>query len=346
MMADLTAYRFSNGGDAAQFGQLREMLQKHWLSLDRAMETSASQRTLDEGEVRPLRVSALEITAHVEDIDAKQTAATELLIQNQFERLGHGLGLALNFSLGTALLLAFGCGVYILRIERQNHTRYEEIVAARQELEQLSARLVEAQENERRTISRELHDQVGQTLNAVLVDAANLARCIPPDDEVGQRYLNSIRSHADSSVNSIRDISLLLRPSMLDDLGLIPALEWQARETSRRTRIDVRVSAENVDDSLPDAIRTCVYRVAQEALQNVARHSGASHAKVGVSQSDAVLSLTVEDNGSGFNPRRTRGMGLLGIEERVRQLKGRLEVQSEPGKGTTMRVTLPLPASA
>jgi signal transduction histidine kinase len=147
-------------------------------------------------------------------------------------------------------------------------------------------------------------------------------------------------------VNSIRDISLLLRPSMLDDLGLIPALEWQARETSRRTRIDVRVSAENVDDSLPDAIRTCVYRVAQEALQNVARHSGASHARIAVSQSDTMLSLTVEDNGSGFDPRRTRGMGLLGIEERVRQLKGRLEVQSEPGKGTTVRVTLPIPAAA
>jgi len=344
MMADLTAYR-SDDGDAARFGQLREMVQKHWLILNRVMETSASQRTLDDGEVRPLRVSALEITARVQDIDAKQTAATELTIQNQFERLGHGLGLALNFALGTALLLALGCGVYILRIERQNHTRYEEIVEARRDLEQLSARLVDAQENERRTISRELHDQVGQTLNAVLVDAANLAQRIPPDDELGHRYLNSIRTHADSSVNSIRDISLLLRPSMLDDLGLIPALEWQARETSRRTRIDVRVSAENVDDSLPDAIRTCIYRVTQEALQNVARHSGASHARIGVRQSDGMLSLTIEDDGSGFNPQRTRGMGLLGIEERVRQLSGRLEVRSEPGKGTIVQVSLPLPAS-
>ena len=108
----------------------------------------------------------------------------------------------------------------------------------------------------------------------------------------------------------------------------------------------MRVSAENVDDSLPDAIRTCIYRVTQEALQNVARHSGASHARIGVRQSDGMLSLTIEDDGSGFNPQRTRGMGLLGIEERVRQLSGRLEVRSEPGKGTTVRVSLPLPASA
>jgi signal transduction histidine kinase len=217
-------------------------------------------------------------------------------------------------------------------------------VAARRDLEQVSARLVDAQEAERRTISRELHDQVGQTLNAVLVDAANLARRIPPDDEIGQRYLNNIRSYTDSSVNAIRDISLLLRPSMLDDLGLIPALEWQARETSRRTGIDVRVSAEDVDDNLSDAIRTCVYRVAQEALQNVSRHSGASHAKIGVGQLDGMLSLTIEDDGSGFDPLRTRGMGLLGIEERVRQLGGRLEVQSKPANGTTVRVSLPVPA--
>jgi signal transduction histidine kinase len=343
-MTDLAAYRISGDDDAARFAQLRDMLQQHWLSLNRAMEASASQRELGEEEVRPLRVSALEITGRIVDIDAKQTAATELRVQDQFERLGHGLGLALNFALGAALMLALGCGVYILRIERQNHRRYEEIVAARRDLEQLSARLVDAQEAERRTISRELHDQVGQTLNAVLVDAANLARRIPPDDEIGQRYLNNIRSFTDSSVNAIRDISLLLRPSMLDDLGLIPALEWQARETSRRTGIDVRVSAEDVDDNLPDAIRTCVYRVAQEALLNVSRHSGASHAKIGVGHLDGMLSLTIEDDGSGFEPLRTRGMGLLGMEERVRQLGGRLEVQSKPANGTTVRVSLPVPA--
>ena len=177
----------------------------------------------------------------------------------------------------------------------------------------------------------------------MLVDAANLAQRIPPEDELGHRYLNSIRTHADSSVNSIRDISLLLRPSMLDDLGLIPALEWQARETSRRTRIDVRVSAENVADSLPDAIRTCVYRVTQEALQNVARHSAHRTPGSGCSSRTARFPPTIEDDGSGFNPQRTRGMGLLGIEERVRQLSGRLEVRSDPGKGTTVRVSLPLP---
>ncbi|MDE3196639.1 MAG: histidine kinase, partial [Acidobacteriota bacterium] len=141
---------------------------------------------------------------------------------------------------------------------------------------------------------------------------------------------------------SIRDISLLLRPSMLDDLGLIPALEWQARETSRRTGIDVRVSAEDADESLPDPVRTAVYRLVQEALQNVARHSKATHARIAVARTAAGLNLTVEDDGAGFDPSRTRGLGLLGMEERVRQLGGRLEVQSAVGKGTTVRASLPV----
>ena len=339
MMAELAAYRAASGGDALRFNELRQMLQEHWTELNHAMETHGPV-------ARPLLVSAVTISTRAEDIDARQTAATELMVQDQFERLGRGLGLALNLALATALALALGCAAYILRIERQNRRRYQEIAAARQDLEQLSARLVDAQETERRTISRELHDQVGQTLNAVLVDAANLARRIPADDQESQRYLSSIRSLADSSVNSIRDISLLLRPSMLDDLGLIPALEWQARETSRRTGIDVRVIAGEVDEALPDAIRTCVYRVVQEALQNVSRHSGASHATVNVQQTDNVLTLSIEDDGSGFDPQRTRGMGLLGMEERVRQLGGRLEVQSAPGKNTVVKVSLPVRVAA
>jgi signal transduction histidine kinase len=129
---------------------------------------------------------------------------------------------------------------------------------------------------------------------------------------------------------------------MLDDLGLIPALEWQAREVSRRSGIKVKVAAERVPDSLSDAVRTCVYRVVQETLQNVSRHSGARSATVTVRQTDGSLELTVEDDGRGFDPVRTRGLGLLGMEERVKQLGGRLEIQSQRGKGTVLRVTLPI----
>ena len=128
---------------------------------------------------------------------------------------------------------------------------------------------------------------------------------------------------------------------MLDDLGLMPALEWQAREVSRRSGVKIAVAADNVSDSLPDEMRTCIYRVAQEALQNVFRHSGAKSAVVTVRQDAGSLVLSVEDDGSGFDPERTRGLGMLGMEERVRQLGGRFEVQSAPGKGTVLKVTIP-----
>jgi signal transduction histidine kinase len=178
------------------------------------------------------------------------------------------------------------------------------------------------------------------------VEAANLAKRIQENDTVSLRYLDNIRTFADSSVNSIRDIALLLRPSMLDDLGLMPALDWQAREVSRRSGIKITVTAQNVSDSLPDEMRTCIYRVVQEALHNVSRHSMAKTAVVTVRQEDGSLFLSVEDDGGGFDHEKKRGLGMLGMEERVRQLGGHFEVQSAPGKGTILRVTLPIPVAA
>ncbi len=330
VLDNLAGYRSSTLQERTQLSELEELLERHWRIMEHAEPASAQATTV------------LEISTRVEDVDARQLAETGNQIQLRFENLGRRLSLVLVIALCAALLLAAGCLVYILRIERQDRSRYQEVLRGRGQLEQLSARLVAAQETERRSISRELHDEVGQTLGAVLVDAANLASRIPPEDTVSHRYLDNIRSLADASVNSIRNIALLLRPSMLDDLGLIPALEWQAREVARRSGIKVKVTAEHVSDSLPDAIRTCIYRVAQEALHNMSRHSKAACAIVAVKQTDGALELTVEDDGSGFDPALTKGLGLLGMEERVKQLGGRLEIQSKPGKGTVLRVTLPL----
>ena len=344
--ADLANYRSSTLDEEVQVKRLEDLLNQHWQYISRAMTSpstgAARGASFYHDEILPMRTSIVEITTQLQGIDAKQAASTEVQIQSEFEHLGAGLSRALNLALGTALLLAAGCLLYIFRIERQNSGRYQEVLKARGALEQLSARLVDAQEMERRTISRELHDQVGQTLNALLVEAANLAKRIEADDAVSLRYLDNIRKFADSSVNSIRDIALLLRPSMLDDLGLIPALEWQAREVSRRGGVKITVIAENVSDSLPDDMRTCIYRVVQEALQNVFRHSGAKSAVVTVRQDDGSLFLSVEDDGSGFDPEKTRGLGMLGMEERVRQLGGQFEVQSAPGKGAVLKVRLPI----
>jgi signal transduction histidine kinase len=345
MLSEFTDYPRGTIEETVLMNGLRQMLEQHWRDVDRITQWARAERHEAEfydDEILPMRSAMVEITTRVADVDARQLAAAETMIRHEFEDMGRQLTVLLEVAIGSALLLAAGCVVYIMKVEAQNRRRYQEIVAGRGELEQLSARLLSAQEEERRSISRELHDEVGQTLTAVMVDAANLSTRIPPADTVSHQYLDNIRNLADSSVNAIRNIALLLRPSMLDDLGLIPALEWQAREVSRRTGIKIKVIDEDVPESLPDAVRTSIYRVVQEALNNISRHSGARSAVVKVGRSGETLSLTIEDDGSGFDPARTRGLGLLGMDERVKQLGGHLEVKSASGKGTTVQITLPL----
>jgi signal transduction histidine kinase len=187
-----------------------------------------------------------------------------------------------------------------------------------------------------------LHDEVGQTLGLLLLEVGQVAKLVPAADQIVQGQIARIKSTAESAVKTIRDIALLLRPPMLDDLGLIPALEWQAREVSRRSDLEVTVDAEDVSGQLADELKVCIYRVVQEALNNSANHSGAKNAKVRVTRNADRIRVQVEDDGRGFDPSRTRGMGLLGMEERVRRLNGGLAVKSSPGQGTTVTAELPV----
>jgi signal transduction histidine kinase len=128
---------------------------------------------------------------------------------------------------------------------------------------------------------------------------------------------------------------------MLDDLGLIPALEWQAREVSRNTGIRVNVAAEGVSDSLPEDHKTCIYRVVQEALHNCARHSGATAVRITVKDGAGAIHVVVQDDGRGFRPEVEKGLGLLGMQERVTRLGGRFEIDSQVGRGTLIAIALP-----
>jgi signal transduction histidine kinase len=273
--------------------------------------------------------------------DRKLVEATQTLAAN-FQSLQTRLVYMVALSLLAGLLLSLIGGFYILRLEKQGRRRYDELVASRQELASLSARLVDAQEEERRSISRELHDEVGQTLGAVLVDLGQLSKLVPPEDNFLQAQIVRIKSAAEAAVKSIRDMALLLRPPMLDDLGLVPALEWQGREISRRGEMEVDVHSQNVSEQLSDDIKVCVYRLVQEALNNAARHSGAKHANVSTTQNADKIHVEVSDDGKGFLAERVRGMGILGMEERVRRLGGTFSIQSTPGKGTTVTAELPL----
>ena len=191
--------------------------------------------------------------------------------------------------------------VHILRVEKEGRIRFNQLQRAQEELKGLSAHLVDAQETERRAISRELHDQVGQSLNALRVDLVNLAAITPTENSEAHRFLGTARSLADESIIALRNVALLLRPSMLDDLGLVAALGWQAREVSRRTGLRVDLVSDDVPDVLPDEHKTCIYRVVQEALHNVSRHADAREVRITVCQETDHFSLTVKDDGKGFD---------------------------------------------
>jgi signal transduction histidine kinase len=244
------------------------------------------------------------------------------------------------------LLLGSGMAAFgtwkILRLEARAHAQYQEVVEARRQLAELSARLVQAQENERRVLSRELHDEVGQALSAVLVELRNLSvESTIQTDEQSRGHVETVKSLVESSVRVVRNMALLLRPSMLDDLGLVPALQWQAREVSKQTSMEVSVAAELASDDLPEEYKTCIYRVVQEALHNCARHAHAARVQVRVQQEASRLSLSIQDDGQGFDVQQTKGLGLLGIEERVARLGGKCEIHSAPGSGTIVAIELP-----
>ena len=291
----------------------------------------------------PWRTRILQISEQISSVDGKKLADENLALAIKFQSMEAHLVWLVALALIAGVLMSLVCGWYILRLERQGRLRYQALARSRLELEGLSARLVQAQEEERRSISRELHDEVGQSLGALLVDVARLSKLVPSEDRITQAQIAQIKSVAETAVKSIRDIALLLRPPMLDDLGLVPALEWQAREISRRSDMEVEVQSQNVSEALGDEMKVTIYRLVQEALNNAANHASAKNAKVTILQGQDKIAVEITDDGQGFDPERKRGMGILGMEERVRRLGGALSIDSAPGKGATVKAELPVP---
>jgi signal transduction histidine kinase len=293
-------------------------------------------------EVYPLRLRVVAATEQIATWDHQQFSSIDAELLARFADARARLTRLLLVLLASGLLLSMGSIFYIVRQEREVRQRYTELSESRAAQDRLSVLLIDAQEQERRAISRELHDEVGQSLGALLVDVGRLSALLPPENNAVQDLVRSMKALAERSVNSVRNIALLLRPTMLDDLGLVAALEWQAREVSRRSEIEVEIESSGVSDTLSEDYKTCIYRLVQEALNNAARHSGGRHAWVDVRQNAKAITVSIRDDGHGFDPSRSRGLGLLGMEERVRRLGGTLKVESKPGEGTLIIGELPL----
>jgi len=230
---------------------------------------------------------------------------------------------------------------------------YEGLLARQQaELRDLSARVLEAREEEKTLLARELHDELGQSLTAMKMNLAWVRGRLPPGDaELGARAAQ-MDAVLDRTVGSVRRIAAELRPLMLDDLGLPDAIAWLAEEFSRHSGIPCSLSTppEGTLDNVDRKVATTLYRVLQESLTNVARHSGARASRVSIAERGGMLHLEIEDDGRGIveaDLAGRRSLGLKGMSERVRYIGGEVEIGPAPRGGTRVRVRVPrLPVQA
>lgn len=242
-----------------------------------------------------------------------------------------------------SVLVAGLSTTWILRLEKKAEVNQQRALEAEKELRRLSQQLVKAQEDERRSLSRELHDEVGQQITALRVEIANLGRIPVEERETFSSHLKEAKGLAEQTMKTVRDLAMGLRPSILDDFGLGPAIEWQAREFSRRTGVPAHVEVNGSLNGLTEGDRTSLFRIVQEALTNITKHASASEIRIALTAGDQGVMLRVEDNGKGMDPQdaRGRGLGLVGIEERAREMGAGFVLQTQPGQGTALEISIP-----
>jgi len=338
----------SDPPQGSPLSDLRSKIDYYWDSIDPIFDWSDEEKKA-EG-TRFLREEVISRRRAVLDIAERIQALNKAYFRRDLERIRARQEdleryeinvLIIGFGLG--LVVSAASSVLILRLDRQARCQQRETEKAEQELRLLSQRLVKVQEEERRVISRELHDQVGQMLTGLRMEIGNLERRRFGSKEEFSAYVQETKKLIEETLQTVRDLAMGLRPSMLDDTGLAPALKWQVRDFSRRSGIPVSLKIDGTVDNLDESRRTCIYRVVQEALTNCAKHAFASRADVHIVRNNGSLTVTIQDDGRGFvDNHASPGLGLIGMEERARELGGNVTVSSKPGHGTTVRVELPV----
>jgi signal transduction histidine kinase len=248
--------------------------------------------------------------------------------------------------LGLCLQLILGGFVFVLLF--MGAKRLTSSLAAKEALRQdyqaLVRKLHVIREEERARLARDIHDDLGQVLTGVKMDLALVVRRMGRNEhDAALKKLDESSSSVDDAIQSLRRLAMTLRPAILDQLGLIAALEWQAREFEARTRIPVHVSKPNQEPPLSNDERTALFRITQEALTNVARHAQAKSVQITLITNTDSIELVIEDDGIGMPSDRRKGsLGLLGMQERAKLINAELSVRSGEHGGTAVSVCCPL----
>lgn len=294
--------------------------------------------------IMPKRDVAIRVSEEVQALNrnnfVQQQADMAAIYRTTQTQISARFGIAVAASLGIILLAIFYAG----RLENQLRRQSARDVHNADNLQRLSAKLINAQEEERRNIARELHDEIGQVLTAIKVELAVADQVI--ESAGGPAHtLDDVRSITDGALHTVRDLSHLLHPALLDDLGLQAAVDSYLRSFSKRHGIRTDLLYDRMDERLTAETEAAAYRIIQEALTNVVRHAQATTCRVYLQRLSNTVLVTIEDDGVGFVPRSETddrrvhsGLGLIGIRERVSQP---LRLESTPGKGTRLKIELP-----
>ncbi len=241
------------------------------------------------------------------------------------------------------LMIALVSARYARHLEARIRRQHLQELEHKLDLQQLSAKLVDAQEQERRSLARDLHDEVGQALTAIKMELAAAERHLAAAGSEANHRLHEARSIADRTLQTVRDLSRLLHPGMLDDFGLSETLRWYLRGFSRRTGLRAKLVTDDMAVRMPADLELCAYRIVQEALTNVAKHAEATSCSVYLQRLPHSLILAVEDDGKGMAMTAGRsGLGLISIRERVAGFGGTFRIEPGSGRGTRLIVECPV----
>jgi two-component system sensor histidine kinase UhpB len=231
----------------------------------------------------------------------------------------------------------------------ENAQLYQEVSSREQARGELLQRLINAQEEERRRVARDLHDDIGQLITALIMSAARAEEAMPPQMSQEREKLARARSMAEQALGDLRRLILELRPEVLDDLGLLPAIRWYVKDRLQSLDIKTQVQFQGFAHRPPRQIELLLFRVIQEAITNIARHAQARTARIRLEATASAIKVLVEDDGKGFEAQKALGReeadvgawGLRGMRERLALIGGSLHIDSQPGKGTRISMEIP-----